>query len=126
MPTDSVRCRVDILVVEGQLERALKRLLRASGDVRGALHRRRRDGAKPSVKRRAKRFFGRNPLAWYRREWVDDERRRARRAEQRQVNRAALQWAAAAAERRERSRPTAARIAEARRIAKRAIDEGLA
>jgi hypothetical protein len=57
MPTDAVRCRVDVLVEDGKIEEAIRELKRLSISVRAELKRRRRDGPKPSERRRNKRYF---------------------------------------------------------------------
>jgi ribosomal protein S21 len=84
MPTDSVRCRVDILVVDGRLEEALHEFRKASGGVLRELRKRRRVGPKPSEKRRHKRWFAKRFLRW-RWKWRDqaeDELELGRRDQQ--------------------------------------------
>ena len=80
MPTDAIRCRVDVLVRDGKIEEAIRELARRSEGVRTELRRRRRDGPKPSEKRRNKRWFApskRWNLRWGAR--ADDELEQARR-----------------------------------------------
>ena len=67
MPTEVIRCRTDVLVEDGKIEAAIRELKRVSEGVRTELRRRRRDGPKPSEKRRNKRWFAaskRRSLRW--------------------------------------------------------------
>ncbi len=80
MPTDAVRCCVDVLVEDGRIEAAIRDLKRRSSVVGDELRRRRRDGPKPSEKRRNKRWFAaskKRSLRWNVR--PDDELEQARR-----------------------------------------------
>jgi ribosomal protein S21 len=95
MPTDSVRCRVDILVVDGKLEEALRDLRKSSGGVLRELRKRRRVGPKPSEKRRNKRWFANRflRLRWKWRDEDEDEFERARRDQEMFTRRCASQRA---------------------------------
>jgi ribosomal protein S21 len=81
MSTDSVRCRVDIWVVDGRLDDALRDLRRSSAGVLRELRIRRRVGPKPSERRRNKPWFA-NRFSRWRWKWRDEaeaELERARR-----------------------------------------------
>ena len=97
MPTDSVRCRVDILVVDGKLEEALDELRMIRGGALRELRKRRRQGPKPSEKRRYKRYFARWFLRrrWRWRDQAEDELERARRDQAMFTRRAVLKRAKA-------------------------------
>lgn len=81
MPSDSVRCLGDVLVVAGKLEEAIRELRSFNYDKYRDLRRRRRDGAKPGEKRRNKHHFAPWKRPW-RERWRnhgDDELEQARR-----------------------------------------------
>ncbi|WP_272459660.1 hypothetical protein [Polyangium jinanense] len=101
MPTDAVRCRVDVLVVDGKLEEALRELRKCSGDTLRELRKRRRDGPKPSEKRRNKRYFVNRFSGWrWRLARAEDELERARRDQEMFTRRAALSAMSASSNRR--------------------------
>jgi ribosomal protein S21 len=88
MSADSVRCQLDIRVVDGKLEDAIRELKRLTCNVRRDLKRRQQWGWKPSEKRRNKRWFAPKKRRWPN---GDDELESARRDQQMYTRRAELE-----------------------------------